>query len=366
MKYKVPQLEPYMDESELNNLKTVIKTNWLTEGPFSKEFLEKVRSFTGSKYAILASNGTLALLLGLAALDIKRGDEIIIPDFTFSASASPVVFMGAVPKFIDVSDIDLNLDVSKIEEVITPKTKAIMPVHIYGRSCDMEKIVEIAKKHNLKIIEDAAQGFGVFYRNQHVGTFGEIGTISFFADKTITTGEGAVVLTNNENLYNKLKLLRNQGRPNSGTFVHSSLGMNFRMTDLQCAVGTAQFDKFKKLEKRKLQHQERYKSLLKDVKEVKIVEGFSYSNCVPFRTNILVKDLLELIEFLESKSIQTRKLYYPLHRQPYLKYLNYDEKEFPVSNNAYDLGLSLPVFYSLTEEQITYICDAIKEFYSTH
>jgi perosamine synthetase len=363
MKYKVPQLELFVGKEELENLKKVIETSWLTEGPFSKEFLEKIQKFTKAKYAVLANNGTLALFLSLKALDIGQGDEVIVPDFTFSASASSVVFTGGVPKFVDVHDSDLNMDVSKIEEAITTKTKAIMPVHIYGRSCDMDQIVKIASKHNLKVIEDAAQGYGVFYKDVHVGTIGDIGMISFFADKTVTTGEGAVILTNDDDTFNKLKLLRNQGRPNSGTFVHPSLGMNFRMCDLQSAVGVAQLDKFKDIERKKLKHYELYRSLLKDTSQVRFLENKDHTNFVPFRVNIRVPRLLELLKFFESRGIQTRRLYYPMHRQPYLSYLGYKEAEFPVSNTAFDDGLSLPVFYNLTDEQITYVCSAIKEFF---
>ena len=363
MKYKVPQLEPYFDEDELNNLKKVIETRWITEGPFSEEFLEDIKKFTKARYAVLASNGTLALYLSLAALGIKESDEEILPDFTFSASASPVIFRGAVPKFVDVFDDDLNIDTGKIEQAITPKTKAIMPVHIYGRSCDMGKIMEIAGRHSIKVLEDAAQGFGVYCRGNHVGAIGDLGIISFFADKTITTGEGAVVLTNNEELYSRLKLLRNQGRPHSGTFVHPGLGMNFRMTDLQCAVGVAQIKKFKKIEKVKLEHYELYRRLLRGVKNVSFLKGNDFSNFVPFRVNIWAEKLAELVPFLESKGIQTRRLFYPLHRQPYLAHLGYKDEEFPVSNKAYDKGLSLPVFYSLKDEQIEYICGSIREFY---
>lgn len=363
MKYKVPQLEPYVGKEELENLKKVIETNWLTEGPFAKEFLEQIKKFTKAKYAVLANNGTLGLYLSLLAMGIKEGDEVIVPDFTFNASASSVAFTRARPRFVDVSEDDLNIDPDKIEAVITPKTKAIMPVHVYGRSCDMDKIVKIAKDNNLKIVEDAAQGFGVYHNGVHTGTIGDVGMISFFADKTVTTGEGSVVLTNDEDIYNKLRLLRNQGRSNSGTFIHPALGMNFRMTDLQCAVGVAQINKFKKIEKIKLQHYELYRSLLNDLPEVEFLDGKDYTNFIPFRVNIRTQKLSKLIEFLESKDIQTRRFFYPLHRQPYLAHLNYKEYDFPVSNKAFDEGLSLPVFCSLSEEQIKYICDTIKEFY---
>lgn len=363
MAYKVGQMEPYLGEEEIANLKKVIQTGWLTEGPFAAEFLEKVKKFTGARHALLVNNGTLALYLALIALDIKAGDEVLVPDFTFSASASSVVFMGATPRFVDVSDVDLNIDVSKIEEAVTEKTRAIVPVHLYGRSADMDPILEIARKHSLKVIEDAAQGFGVFYKGRHAGTMGDAGTFSFFADKTLTTGEGGMIVTNNGELYEKLKLLRNQGRPNSGTFVHPSLGMNFRMSDLQCAVGCAQMDKFGEMTEKKLDHARLYQSLLREVKEVSFVGGFDYTNWVPFRANVLLPMLSDLIPYLEEKGIQTRQFYYPLHRQPYLARLNYDSDAFPVSNKAFREGLSLPVFCNLKKEQIEYVCETIRSFY---
>ncbi|MCK4521224.1 MAG: DegT/DnrJ/EryC1/StrS family aminotransferase [Nanoarchaeota archaeon] len=363
MNYKVPQLEPYLNKDELNNLKKVIETGWLTEGPFSKEFLEKIQEFTKAKYAVLAPNGTLALYLSLLANNIKTGDEVIVPDFTFNASAASVMFTGAKPVFVDISNSDLNIDSTKIEKALTPKTKAIMPVHVYGQSCDMDPIIEIADKHNLKIIEDAAQGFGVFYKGVHTGTLGDTGIISFFADKTITTGEGAVILTNTKAIYEKLKLLRNQGRPNSGTFIHQKLGMNFRMTDLQCAVGVAQLNKFKEIEKIKLRNYNLYKSFLKDIHQIKFVEENNYSNFVPFRANIRVERLTQLIPYLENKGIQTRRFFYPLHLQPCYSSLNSNANNFPNTNKAYDEGLSLPVFCNLKEEQIKYVCDNIIKFY---
>jgi len=363
MKYKVSQLEPYFSGEEIENLKKVIENAWITEGPFSKEFIEQIKKFTGAKYAVLANNGTLALYLSLLALDLERDDEVIVADFSFNASASSVVFAGATPVFVDILESDLCIDPKKIEEAITEKTKAIMPVHVYGQSCDMDAIMEIAKKHDLKVLEDAAQGFGVFYKGKHLGTIGNLGIISFFADKTITTGEGAVVLTNDEEIYEKLKMLRNQGRPHSGTFVHPALGMNFRMTDLQCAVGVAQVNKFKEIERLKLKHYNLYKELLKDQKEIRFIEENDHSNIVPFRTNIRAEKLEKLLDYLEKNGIQTRRFFYPLHRQPCYAYLGFKEGDLPVSNKAYEEGLSLPVFCNLKEEQIRYVCKTIKDFY---
>jgi len=363
MKYKIPQLIPFLGNEELANLEIVIKNKWLTEGPFSEEFLSIIKDFTGAKYAVLANNGTLALFLALKAIGINPGDEVIVPDFTFIASATSIVFSGGVPLFTDVDYNNLNINVDEIEKKITKQTKAIMPVHVYGQSANMEPIVNLATKYKLKIVEDAAQGFGVFYKNKHVGTIGDIGIISFFADKTITTGEGAVILTNKEEIYNNLKYLRNQGRLNSGSFIHPYLGMNFRMTDLQCAIGVAQIKKFNEIKKIKLINYNIYKDKLNNIDEIDFVKEEEYSNLVPFRVNIRVEFLEKLIEYLENNGIQTRKFFYPLHRQPCFQYLNYNIHDFPITNKLNEVGLSLPIYPDLKEIEINYICDKIRTFY---
>jgi perosamine synthetase len=363
MKYRIPQLIPYVGKEEVENLKKVIDTKWLTEGAFSEKFVNLIKDFTGAKHVLLANNGTLGLFLSLLSLGVGPGDEVIVPDFTFIASASSVVFTGAKPVFVDVKKEDLNIDPDQIESKITSRTKAIMPVHIYGQAADMEPILKIAKKYNLKVIEDAAQGFGVYYKGRHTGTIGDIGVISFFADKTITMGEGAVVLTNDDKIFEKARLIRNQGRPSSGTFIHPALGMNFRVTDLQCAVGVAQIRKFDEIKKLKIAHYQLYKRELSSVKQIKFLQEMEYSNFVPFRANILVQRKKELINYLERHGIQTREFFYPLHRQPCFSYLKYKKDEFPVSNFAFAHGLSLPVFCDLRDEEILYICSKIKEFY---
>ena len=364
MSYKIFQIQPYFDNTEIKNLKKAIKTGWVTEGPFSREFLSLIQEFTGAKYAVLANNGTLALFLSLLSVGIKECDEVIVPDFTFNASAASIAFTGATPVFVDINTDDLQIKTSIIEKAITKKTKAIMPVHIYGQSCDMDPILEIAQKHKLLVVEDAAQGFGVFYKGKHTGTIGDVGIISFFADKTITTGEGAVVLTNNEDIFNKLKMLRNQGRPNSGTFIHPELGMNFRMTDLQCALGVAQIKKFEEIRKIKENNHRLYEKYLLPVKEIEYVRVNDFSTFVPFRVNIKVQRLEELINHLENNGIQTRRMFYPLHRQPCYNYLTFKEDDFPGSNEAYDKGMSLPIHCGLKEKDIKYISSMIKGFYA--
>lgn len=367
MKYKITQVKPYFEKEEIEEVVSVIKSAWITEGPKSKEFLGEILKITGSQYGVLAPNGTLSLYMALMILGVKKGDEVIVPDFTMIASSNAVYLTGAKPVFADVAGDDLNLDPNLIERYITPKTRAIMPVHIYGQAADMDPIMKIAKKHKLHVVEDACQGLGLFYKNKHTGTFGDLGCFSFFADKTITTGgEGGMVITNDKLLYEKLLYFRNQGRLNSGTFTHPQIGYNFRMTDLQCAVGLAQIRKFERIRKKRLFNHSLYEKYLKNVKEVKIVGPRSYSNFVPFRFNLLAENLNLLMEFLEKNGIQTRGMFYPLHKQPcYKKMFKYNDRDYPNSNYAYENGLSLPVYYELTETEIKYICETIRKFYSS-
>jgi perosamine synthetase len=276
----IRQNEILIDHEEITNIMAVLNNKWLSEGPFCKTFVKMVKDLTGAKYALLAPNGTLALYLCLTALDLKKGDEVIVPDFTFNATASAVVFAGGTPVFVDVHKSDLNIDVEEMEKAISDRTKAIIPVHIYGQSADMDTIKEIAELHfpKITIIEDVAESLGVFYKNWHTGTIGDMGFISFFSDKSVPIGEGGIILTDNEEYYTKLKYLRNQGREQSGGFVHDHLGMNFRITDLQGAVGVAQMHKFDANKKKKIENYQMYKKILGD--SVTFLEEKAYSNLV--------------------------------------------------------------------------------------
>ncbi|MFO8048506.1 MAG: DegT/DnrJ/EryC1/StrS family aminotransferase [Desulfosudaceae bacterium] len=362
MKYRIPQVEPFFDDKETAYVSSALENRWITEGPFAEKFLEAVKNLTGAPYAVLAPNGTLGLYLALVAGGITSG-EVIVPDFTFNASASAVVFAGARPVFVDVRSSDLNIDPGRIEEAITPRTRAIMPVHVYGQSCDMAAITGIARKHHLQVVEDAAQSLGVFHDNRHTGLIGDVGVISFFADKVITTGEGGLVLTRHRDIHEKLTYLRNQGRMQSGTFVHPSLGLNFRMTDLQCAVGLAQMEKFPEIAAARLRNYELYQAFLKDIEQVRFLARNDFCNLVPFRVPLLVEEPGSLRDYLESRQIQTQRFFFPLHRQPCYQSAEAEEGRFRNSDHAYEKGLLLPVFSSLTEEQIGYVCSQVAAFY---
>jgi len=357
---KINQLEPYIGEEELENLTEAINNKWITEGPFSKEFIQKFKGITGAKHVLLVPNGTMAIYLSLVGLDLQAKDEVLIPDFTFNASASPVRFLNAKPVFVDVNEDDFNINISKIEKAITVRTKIIMPVHIYGQCCDMDPIMELAEKYDLRVLEDAAESFGAFYKGKHSGTIGDIGVFSFYADKTITLGEGGAIVTNDDDLELKLRIMRNFGREKKGTFKHPHQGMNFKITDLQCAVGCAQLDKFDEIHNKKIENFALYKKFLKDV-DVTFIRENPFSTFLPFRVPIRVKDKKRVIKHLEDNSVETREMFYPLHRQPCWEYLEYKKDDFPVANKIFNEGICLPVYPGLKPDEIEYICDKIKE-----
>jgi len=376
---KIPQIEPYIDLREYEEIKSCFEDNWITEGPKSALFIQKVKELLGVKYAHFAPNGTLSLYLILKALGIKSGDEVLVPDFTFFASASSVEMAGAVPVFCEVNRKNFQIDVSKCEELVSVRTKAIMPVHIYGMSVNMNEVKRFADKHGLKIIEDAAQAFSVSYsdyrfndtedRIRKAGTFGDAGSFSFYADKTITMGEGGLIVTNDDEINESLLYLRNQGRINSGTFIHPQIGYNFRITDFQAAIGLIQLNKLPEIIENKKRIWNSFAEKLSQIDEVKLIEVEAFSSHIPFRTTIIAKDAFDLMNYLSKQGIQPRTFFYPMHKQPAFKgFMEYHKKHFKnysFENSifGYENGVCLPSFPTLKEEQIDFICNKIKDFY---
>ncbi len=364
---KIPQVFPWIGAEELRNITKVIENNWLTEGPFCREFSSRLNEMMGCRYGVFAPNGTLAIFLGLLALGIGPGDEVIVPDCTFIGSANAVILTGAKPVFADVSRETFQIDMNTAQELISGKTRAIMPVHLFGASSDMKAVMDVAGRHGIRVIEDAAQGIGVTYEGKHTGTFGDVGCFSFFADKTITIGEGGYVVTNDEKIHENLLYLRNQGRLDRGSFIHPAIGYNFRITDLQAAIGLAQLEKLPVIIERKLEIYRLYREGLDGIKEVTFPEVEKGSNHVPFRVVILVPDAAKLMEHLDERVVQTRSFFYPLHRQPCFKNGGGGDRAGggPVNSvYGYDHGLCLPVYPSLSETDILRICGHIREFYS--
>lgn len=359
MNWRVRQVEPYFDDDEANGLEDTIRRGWLTEGPHAADFLSAIKADTGAQHAVLAPNGTLGLFLALLALDLPRDSEIMIPAFTFFASASAAVFAGLKPVFVDADPETFNLDVDALDGLVTERTAAIMPVHVYGHSPQLDRITEFAARHGLVVLEDAAQAYGVAYQGRHAGTWGDVGVISFFADKTITTGEGGVVLTGDADLYEVLRLLRNQGRPHSGTFIHDALGMNFRITDLQCAVGRAQLRKLPGIIASKRANHARYAANLADVPGVRWLQVQAGSTHVPFRFAMVSERQAEVVAALEQQGIETRSFFYPLHLQPALR--EYASEPLPVAEELYRKGLCLPVHQGLRPSEIDQISGIIRD-----
>ena len=356
----IQQVFPDIGQLELDNLTASIHDKWLTEGPFCNRFIEESLEITGAKHAVLAPNGTLGLYLALLALELKPGSEVIVPSFTFYASAMAVYFAGLIPVFVDVEPSTYNIDIDKTRNLITPNTSAVMPVHIYGQSADMAALTELCDERKIKIVEDAAQGFGVNYNGQHTGTIGDVGVISFFADKTITMGEGALILTDNEDIYNKLKLLRNQGRPNSGTFIHPSLGMNFRITDLQAGVGCAQLARLPSIIAGKKKNHAIYKEYLGNSSSLVLHEPSLGSEYVPFRFAFTSAKKEQISNHLEKNGVQTRSYFYPMHMQPMLtKYKR--SIDMSVSEKLFETGVCLPIHNGLSDDEIRSICELVLE-----
>jgi len=359
----IPQVELWMDEHERAAVDAVLRSGWITEGPRAAEFARCFNALLGVNYGAFAPNGTLALVLALLALGIGPGDEVIIPDSTFIASANAVVMTGAKPVFVDV-DKHFQIDPICLSSKLTSNTKAIMPVHLYGMAANMTAVMAFARRHGLKVVEDAAQGVGVWHKGKPVGTWGDVGCFSFFADKTLTMGEGGYVVTNDMHIYGRLRLLRNHGRINSGTFIHPDIGWNFRITDLQAAIGLAQFARLPEIIQRKQMTLDWYRERLADVPQVRILEAPPDSNHIPFRAVLLCERVRDLMAYLKDRDVEPRTFFYPLHRQPCFGHLNPgSDREYSNAVYGWEHGMCLPVFPTLKEDQVGYICSKIKEFY---
>lgn len=356
---KIPYYESWIGEEELAQVTEVIRANWVSEGVKTREFEQRLAEIFGVKYSLAVSNCTAALIISLTAMGIGRGDEVIAPDFTFIASINAIRLAGATPVLVDINPQTFTIDPDAAEAAITPKTKAIMPVHLYGQAAEIDRICAIAEKHGLRVIEDTAQGLGVKFRDQPVGSFGDVSCLSFFADKSITIGEGGLVLTNSEDLFKELLMLKNDGRLERGIYLHDRVGYNFRITDLQAAVGVAQLNKLDTIIHRKRGNEELYRQLLADVNGVELPYRDPRCFGVPHRVNILVDDPESLQRYLAQKGIGSRRFYYPVHRQPCYNI----SAHFPNTEHVYSRGLSLPSAPTLAESQIEFVSAKIKDYF---
>ena len=368
----IPVCNAYLNGNEKKYLLDCIDTGWISSaGKYVKEFEQKFAKYCDSNYAISVTSGTTALHMALTVLGIKKGDEVIIPSFTMIACAFAVCYTGAKPVFVDIDKNTWTIDVNKIEEKITPKTKAIMPVHIFGNPCDMSKITRIAKKYKLYIVEDCAEAHGATYKNKKVGSFSSISAFSFFANKNLTTGEGGMVVTNNKEYYDKLKYFRNMCYPldKPRTYEHFDIGFNYRMTNLQAAVGLAQTEKADCYRSLRIKNNKLYKKYLKDVQGIIFQKDQKNSVNVSWMNAILVdekkygKTKEQLVEYLKQNGVDTRFLFTGMHKQKCLKDFkcNMNDK-YPITDMLTEKGFYLPSSSNLKKTEIKYICDLIKNF----
>ena len=355
---KVPQFKSFIDKTDYAYLEGVFEHNYIAEGPFSEKFHDKLLDIIGAKYGVFAPNGTLALYLALKAIGIKPGDEVIVQNTTFIASANAVEMLGAKPIFADVISYDnLSIDIDNLE--ITKKTKAIMICHLFGTACsNVNEIKDYCNNNNIMLVEDAAQALAVTSaEGKHCGTFGTVGTFSFYADKTITTGEGGYVVTDDERIYKKMLYLRNQGRLNSGTFIHQEIGYNFRITDMQAALGLSQLDKLSYIIKAKQDIYSQYVSILEGEVDFLIVNN-SFTH-VPFRVVVFVKDAQKTIDYMSSHGVEGRSVFFPLNQQPCYESLPSYNLDFHNSQECYAKGICLPTWVGLSKEEIMYVSELL-------
>lgn len=366
-----------IDDKDIENVIEVLKGDYLTTGPKVAEFEKKIADYVGAKYAVAVSNGTAALHTACYAAGIKEDDEVLVSAITFAASSNCVLYCGGKPVFIDLDPKTYNIDVNKIEEKITSKTKAIIPVDLTGQSVDIDKIMEIAKKHNLIVIEDAAHALGSEYKGKKVGTIADMTEFSFHPVKPVTTGEGGVIVTNSKEYYDKMMLFRSHGitrdselmTENHGSWYYEQidLGYNYRITDLQCALGISQMDKLDSFVKRRREIVNRYNEAFKDFDELEIPFEAEFSNSgwhiyvITLNLDKLSVGRKEIFEALQKENIGVNVHYLPVYMHPYYQKLGYKKGQCPIAEELYDRMITIPLFPWMSDYDVESVIKGIEK-----
>ncbi len=368
----IPVCEPLLDGNEIKYITDAVSSGWISSaGSYIEKFEKAFAEYCGVKYGVAVCNGTAALHLALVSLGIGKGDEVIIPCFTMIASAFAVCYTGAMPVFVDADKNTWNIDVNKIEEKITDRTKAIMPVHIFGNMCNMDSIKELALKHNLFIIEDAAEAHGAEFKRKKAGSFSDISTFSFFANKNITAGEGGMVLTDNKDVYKKARYFKNLCFQLNATrtYLHNDIGFNYRMSNLHAAIGLAQVEKADHYRELRIKNHKLYRKYLSNCESIIFQKdeddsiNCHWMNAVLIDEKIYGKKRDELILHLKRKGVDTRLLFNGMHKQKSLADYGCDcSSSYPITDYLSQCGFYLPSASSLTEDDIEMICNIIIDF----
>ncbi|MCF8345861.1 MAG: DegT/DnrJ/EryC1/StrS family aminotransferase [Bacteroidales bacterium] len=359
--------EPLLDGNEKKYLLECIETGWISsEGPFVKEFEQKFAARMGRKYGIAVCNGTAAIDAAVEALEIGPGDEVIMPTFTIISCINQIVRNGAKPILVDSDPITWNMDVSQIEAKITPRTKAIMIVHIFGLPVDIDPVLEIAKRYGLKVIEDAAEMHGQTYKGKPCGSFGDISTFSFYPNKHVTTGEGGMILTDDDELAETCRSLRNLCFQPQKRFVHERLGWNMRMTNMQAALGLAQLERLDDFVQRKREMGRQYTELLTDLQSIQLPLPFTdYADNIFWVYGLLLDELTGMdaniaMKRLAQNGVGTRPFFYPMHQQPVFRKMGlFDGECYPVAEKLAGQGFYIPSGMSLSVEQINKVIERL-------
>lgn len=377
VKFRFPVCEPFLTGNELKYATDAIKSGWISSsGKYVTLFEEKFAEYCGALHASTACNGTAALHLALKAADICEGDEVIVPNFTMSATAFAVCYVGAKPVFVDAHPDTWNIDADLIIDKITDMTKALLITSIFGNPCDMKKIQAIAAKNNLVLIEDAAESIGAEYDGKKTGNLADITAFSFYANKNITTGEGGMVVTNDDEMHKNVNYFKNMCFPQEGKriYIHNDIGFNYRLSNVLSAIGLAQLEKADFYRTCRMKNAAIYEKCLQSVpgiifqKDTKNALNVHWMNSIIIDENLFGHTRDELMDFLEYESIETRLLFTGMHLQPSLKkYLKSEETSdiYPVSDYLTNNGLYLPSSSALKKSGIESICKSIKLFYES-
>lgn len=354
-------MEPWFDENEINAMSEYLKSgSWLTEFMKTREFEQAIEKYTGSRHCIAVNNGTVSLSMALMVSGVKPGDEVIVPDWTMIATPNSAVMIGAEPVFVDIEENLLCMDPAKVEQVITKKTKALIYVSMNGRCGDIEKIKKICDKHDLSLIEDAAQSLGSFHKGKHIGAIGDIGSFSFSPPKIITTGQGGALATDDDKLADSIRKLKDFGRASGGNDIHDTIGYNFKFTDMQAVIGIEQMKKLGWRVKRKKEIYGIYEKELSGIEEIKFI-GTDLKDTCPWFIDIYAENPDGLLKSLKSGGIGSRKVYPAIHTQKAYSHLN--AESFPVSEKCASAGLWLPSSSRLSDEEVIQVCSCIRKFY---
>ncbi|OQD59605.1 putative aminotransferase [Methanobrevibacter arboriphilus JCM 13429 = DSM 1125] len=358
---KIPIASPIIGEEEIEEVVKVLKSGFIAQGPKVAEFEEKFAEFVGAKYGIATSSGTTALHVALLACGIKEGDKVITTPFSFAATGNSILYTGAKPVFVDIDPKTFNIDPNKIENAITEKTKAIMPVQLYGQAADMDKINEIAKKHDLYVIEDAAQAHGSIYKDTKVGSIGDLACFSFYPTKNMTTSEGGMITTNDKELAEKARIFRAHGE--TKRYEHAVLGYNFRMTDIAAAIGLAQLKKIDEFNQKRINNAEYLDENLKDVEGIitpRVLNGVKHVYH-QYTIKIETGNRDEWVNFLNENGIGTGIHYpIPIYKQELYINLGYNDN-LEETENAANSVISLPIHPKISPEDLDIIIKVLKE-----